>query len=170
MHLTENKILHLHGLESGINNEKKKFMEQFGEVIFPKINYKDIPDAVNYILEKYKYNKPSLISGSSFGGFVAYYYSLIENIPCLAFNPALPYRSLEQNIPDISHHRKAPLYVFIGGTDDIIKASDNINFILNNASGNKVKIVTDFATGHRIPLNVFCNTYSEFINYLNRNE
>ena len=162
---SQNRILYLHGLESNVNYNKKEWMKSYGEVHFPVMRYADMNDSINYVLEMFKVNPPTHVAGSSMGGFVAYYYSLITNIPCLVFNPALPYRSIEQKVPDISHERKAPLYVFIGGLDTVIKAQDNINFLMSRISGNDIRIQIDYSVGHRIPVKKFCSVFSSFYTY-----
>ena len=82
-------ILYLHGLMSKLSPEKRKVLEQYGEVFAPDINYPKKHIQPAEILKQYPDTEFNVIIGSSMGALNAYIIS--ENIgrPALLFNPPL---------------------------------------------------------------------------------
>ncbi len=159
---SQTKILYLHGLESRLSEVKHAVLNSYGEVLFPDIDYKATDQIIQNLHTQYRGEKIDVIIGSSFGGFVGYYLSLLLNTHCLVFNPALPYRSFPQQIPAVPQREKHLLTV-IGLQDPIIKAADNLDFLLNHHSENELsRIHVLQGLAHQIPLQVF----STEVNYL----
>ena len=158
------KILYLHGLESRLSEEKQTILKPSGEVLFPDIDYKATDRIIDDLYAQYETKKIDVIIGSSFGGFAAYYLSSMLNAHCLVFNPALPYRSFPQQIPAIPPRVKKLLTV-IGLQDPIIKAADNLHFLMDHQSENeysRIHVLQDLA--HRIPLQIFSSEVDYFFN------
>lgn len=162
------KILYLHGLDSQLSEEKNDVLKSYGKILSPSIDYKINDQIIDNLYLEYKHAGVEVVIGSSFGGFAAYYLSLLLNAHCLIFNPALPYRSFPQNIP-IVKKREKELLTIIGVQDLVIKATDNIRFLLDHQSENehsRIHVLQDLA--HQIPLTVFSREIDNFIkNQLN---
>lgn len=156
------KILYLHGLGTRLSEEKYEVLKAYGEVLFPAIDYQASDQIVNDLYSQYKEEGIDVIIGSSFGGFAAYYLSSLLNTDCLIFNPALPYRSFSQQIPE-ERQRKKKLLTVIGGQDQVIKAADNIHFLLEHQSENehsRIHVLQDLA--HQIPVPILSSEVDYF--------
>ncbi|NRS89318.1 hypothetical protein HNQ02_002244 [Flavobacterium sp. 7E] len=159
-------ILYLHGLESKLSPQKKLILEQYGTIIAPDLDYRENPNMVETLYNEYKTQNIDIIIGSSMGGFTGFYLSKLMQTKTLLFNPALPYRtSILQNIPAIEKEHGQLLQIVIGNQDDIIKASDNIAFIMKSPPLNanfRLHLISEL--GHGIPLNIFKNEVNLFFN------
>lgn len=168
------KTLYLHGLDSFLTDEKRVILENYTtNLIAPTIDYRKDPHTIQTLLEHYKSEKKSekieLVIGSSMGGLAAYYLSWFWQIPCLAFNPALPYRSIIQELPAlpaIVNNEKNPrqkyLRVILGRHDDTINPFDTLPILMNDMNENEplsIHLRNDLA--HQIPLSIF----DEELNY-----
>lgn len=152
-------ILYLHGLESKLSPQKKLILEQYGTVIAPNLNYTENPNIIETLYKDYKDQNIDFIIGSSMGGFTGFYLSKLMQIKTLLFNPALPYRtSILQNIPAIEKEHAQLVQIVIGNQDDIIKATDNIAFIMKLLplkTDLRLHLINEL--GHGIPLVIFEN-------------
>jgi predicted esterase YcpF (UPF0227 family) len=150
-------ILYLHGLDSNLSNEKKQVLEQFGTIIAPDLDYRVNPNMIETLFNEYANQNIDLIIGSSMGGFAGFYLSKLLQTPALLFNPALPYRtSVLQNIPIIKNEHKHLLQIVIGNQDDIIRAADNLDFIMKLLPlKNDFRLHLISELGHSIPVDIF---------------
>jgi len=150
-------ILYLHGLESKLNPAKRAILEQFGTVIAPDLDYHNNPDIFELLLNLIKHEKIDVVIGSSMGGFMSYYIANTINKAALLFNPALPYRSVKQNVPSLDISKATSLLHFaLGSQDDIIKANDNLKWISENRNAlTDIKINIHSKMKHQIPLDIF---------------
>lgn len=125
-------ILFLHGLESKLSKEKKEILDIHGNLFVPDMDYYSNPNIIQWLIDEYKAKKIDVVIGSSMGGFAGYY--LTKTIPCTAllFNPALPYRTTLQNIPEAISIHKKPITLVLGIKDEIIKSSDTLLFVAEN--------------------------------------
>ena len=159
-------ILYLHGLDSNLSNEKKQVLEPFGTIIAPDLDYRTNPNMIETLFNGYANQNIDLIIGSSMGGFAGFYLSKLLQTPALLFNPALPYRtSVSQNIPIIKDEHKELLQIVIGNQDDIIRAEDNLAFIMKLLPlKNDFRLHLIAELGHGIPLAVFESEVNLFFN------
>ena len=126
-------ILYLHGLESKLNPAKKAILEKFGLVIAPDLDYHNNPNIFDLLLKVNQEKEINVVIGSGMGGFMGYFIANTIKRPALLFNPALPYRPVQQNIPDFNPINSSTLlHLVLGGLDEIIKADDNLKWISEN--------------------------------------
>ena len=133
------------------------------------IDYRKDPYTIQTLLERYKNEKIELVIGSSMGGLTAYYLSWFWQIPCLAFNPALPYRSTIQELPALpvavnneKNPRKEYLRVILGRHDDTINPFDTLPILMSDMNEDEslsIHLRNDLA--HHIPFSIF----DEELNY-----
>lgn len=164
------KTLYLHGLDSFLSDEKRVILEKYtDDLIAPSIDYRKDPYTIQTLLERYKSEKIELVIGSSMGGLTAYYLSWFWQIPCLAFNPALPYRSTIQELPALpitinneKNQRKEYLRVILGRHDDTINPFDTLPILMSDMNEDEplsIHLRNDLA--HQIPVDIF----DEELNY-----
>ncbi|HEX9980906.1 MAG TPA: YqiA/YcfP family alpha/beta fold hydrolase [Flavobacterium sp.] len=149
------KILFLHGLESQLTDEKRKVLERYGEVIAPDLDYSSDSNMITTLHQKFGTENIDAIIGSSMGGFTGFYLALQLEKPALLFNPALPYRSVVQNVPEDTGEIKKPVHVVLGKLDPIIKYSDTKDFLRQHHMDDIVTVTLREDLEHRIPLYIF---------------
>ncbi len=157
--------IYLHGLNSFLNEEKRFLLQKHTEVIAPNMDYRNQPDAYQYIINLAQKEGINLIIGTSMGGFLGYYLSLGLNLPALLFNPALPHRSVPMEIPQMDKNRTNYLRVILGGQDDIINPKENLNWLTEHEKG-EMDIKWVNTLGHRIPKDVFAQELSDFYTFI----
>ena len=164
------KTLYLHGLDSFLSDEKRTILKKYtDDLIAPLLDYRADPRTIQNLLERYEDEKIELVIGSSMGGLTAYYLSWFWQIPCLAFNPALPYRSTIQELPalpitinKIKNLRKQFLRVVLGRHDEVINPFDTLPMLMRDMNEDEplsIHLRNDLA--HQIPFSVF----DEELNY-----
>lgn len=168
------KTLYLHGLDSFLSDEKRIILEKYtNNLIAPSIDYRKDPYTIQTLLERYQNQKTDekieLVIGSSMGGLTAYYLSWFWQIPCLAFNPALPYRSTIQELPALpvsvnneKNPRQKYLRVILGRHDDVINPFDTLPILMSDINEQEplsIHLRNDLA--HQIPFSIF----DEELNY-----
>lgn len=165
------KTLYLHGLDSFLSDEKRIVLEKYtNNLIAPTINYRKDPHTIQTLLEKYKDEQIELVIGSSMGGLSVYYLSWFWQVPCLAFNPALPYRSTIQELPPLptvvkgkKNPRTAFLRVVLGRHDDTINPFDTLPILMSDMGAKEplsIHLRNDLA--HQIPVPIFEEEISYF--------
>lgn len=161
-------ILYLHGLESKLSPIKRAVLENYGTVNAPDMDYKSNSEMYDFILESYKNESIDCIIGSSMGGFMSYYVALKLNVPALLFNPALPIRSLNQEVPtDLQPKENQHFSIVLGSQDETVPAVLNLKFFSENllqTVNYNLKIRPDLA--HQIPLEIFEEECSAFLKSL----
>lgn len=92
-------IYYYHGLDSFLSENKRKILEQHGNVIAIKYNYR-APGVLNELVDSFNVQNANecVVIGSSFGGHVAQMLSQSFNLPCLLFNPALAFRNIDNEM------------------------------------------------------------------------
>ncbi len=156
------KILFLHGLESKLNEEKRQILEKFGEVNAPDLNYKNDGTIIKTMNDNYGSAKVDVIIGSSMGGFTGFYLASQLKVPALLFNPALPYRTVAQEEPEIKPEFNEPVFIVLGQFDPIIKYSDTQDFLRRENHVDNIKIILRHDLEHRIPTAIFEEEVSRF--------
>lgn len=168
MKQTINDILYFHGLDSFLSEEKRNILNLFGKVTAPTFNYRD-PGVLPGITGLFNDldMKSTAVIGSSFGGSLAYIYSVKYNIPCLLFNPALATRSVDLTLEKPLDRSNSNLsYIVLGKQDDVINYKDSLTFISQHFKGPK-DIVIEEHLGHRIPIDIFEKHTTQFFEFLN---
>jgi uncharacterized protein len=161
------KILYLHGLDGSLSEEKEAILNGYGEVIAPSIDYRGNPRIIATLYAAFATQDIDVIMGSSMGGFTGYYLSLLLDKPCLAFNPALRFRSVEQGVPGVPHTRHHYLQLVIGRLDDVVFANDTFHFLeqhLPEEANVDMHLLNTLT--HRIPLPVFEREVAFFLKRL----
>ena len=158
-------ILYLHGLESKLSDVKRVVLEKFGTVIAPDMDYKSNSEMYNYLMKTYKNESIDCIIGSSMGGFMGYHIAMHLGYPALLFNPALPIRSLNQNVPkNVVPKENQRFSIVLGSQDETVPAIANLNYFSENLLPTvqfQIKIRPDLA--HQIPLEIFDEECSAFL-------
>lgn len=146
-------ILYLHGLESKLNEAKRVRLQKYGKVFAPNIDYHNIPNAIEWVLEKYADTKFGAVIGSSMGGFAGYYISNSLDLPALLFNPALNSRSTFQQVPELNPAASAFKQLVIGQRDSIVRPADTLSFLGEYLDG-KTELFLHLRSEmeHRVPL------------------
>ncbi|WP_298527902.1 YqiA/YcfP family alpha/beta fold hydrolase [uncultured Christiangramia sp.] len=147
-------ILYLHGLKSKLSKEKRKILEQYGNVYAPDINYNHQHIQPVEILKHYLDTEFNVVIGSSMGGLNAYIIS--ENIgrPALIFNPPLSNYRLT-NFKSFYLKGLACKQILLGGNDDVVDPLETMTFLGKHLTTSELNINTDPMLGHRIPVSVF---------------
>lgn len=161
----ETRIMFLHGLESKVPSEKTKWMDETFKLFAPQINYRE-KNIYNTVLNLSKKFKPSIIIGSSMGGFFSYYIAAELNIPALLFNPALPYRTDLNPIVENINISLNKLHLVLGKNDNIIKTKDTLAWINNNKNNIDDITIRILNFEHRIPIEIFTNEVDLFYKQL----
>ena len=158
-------VLYLHGLESKLSDVKRVVLEKFGTVIAPDMDYKSNSEMYNYLMKTYKNESIDCIIGSSMGGFMGYHIAMHLGCPALLFNPALPIRSLNQNVPqNVVPKENQRFSIVLGSQDETVPAIANLNYFSENLLPTvqfQIKIRPDLA--HQIPLEIFEEECSAFL-------
>ena len=155
----ELRIAFLHGLESPHISDKTEFLnKEFTFVYAPQMDYHD-PLLFEKTLKEIQENKIDLIIGSSMGGWFAYCISTHTNIPTLLFNPAFHSRSFNPVVTtgDYLVHQT----IVLGMNDDLIKATDTVDYLHENNIGNLVFFEEN---GHRTPIDIFTKYVNKVVN------
>ena len=155
-------VVYFHGLESDSTGPKHTFLKKrYGDVYAPKMDYRKNHNLFNDTYEQLKNQKIDIISGSSMGGYFAYYMGKKLGVPTILFNPALPYRgSFEPNM-DKSGRRTPQQHIILGHDDTVIIPEDTVKWLEDN------EIRTDYDIhwgnhAHRTPYNVFTKAFKDF--------
>ena len=158
-------ILYLHGLESKLSDVKRVVLEKFGTVIAPDMDYKSNSEMYNYLMKTYKNESIDCIIGSSMGGFMGYHIAMHLGCPALLFNPALPIRSLNQNVQqNVVPKENQRFSIVLGSQDETVPAVSNLKYFSENLLPTvefQIKIRPDLA--HQIPLEIFEEECSAFL-------
>jgi len=156
-------ILYIYGLDSKLSPEKKRVLENYGNVLTPTIDYYNNPNAISDILNEMKNEKIDAVIGSSMGGFAGYYISTLLDVPSLLFNPALEKRSVKQVVPELKFVKTTQKKFLLGAVDNVISPGDTLGFLAGCYNEN-----TDFlihimpGLTHNIPVDIFSREVKDF--------
>tara|TARA_R110000744_G_scaffold345133_1_gene450556 strand:+ start:161 stop:652 length:492 start_codon:yes stop_codon:yes gene_type:complete len=159
------KILYLHGLESGQGGEKVEFLAKKAFVHAPELDYTR-SDIFPFLISTVEEFKPDVIIGSSMGGYSAFVLGALYKIPVVAFNPALHSRVIEPNFPKfVKKHIPDDLHIVIGEKDTVINGKRTLEYLKDHVKDNYVKYEIHHVEtmGHRVPLDVFSDMYNKTI-------
>ena len=158
------KILYIHGLNGSLSPEKQVFLERYGNVEAPSLDYENNPDSIIWLYNRYKDAKINVIIGSSMGGFAGYHLSKLFKVPALLFNPALAHRSVAQKAPGTPENNASRIHIVLGSKDDVVDPKDTLNFLgdsLRQSQDYNIQIRHDLE--HRIPVGVFEEEITRFM-------
>jgi len=150
------KIVYLHGLESESGGPKVSFLAEKGMVYAPAIDYETLN--LDEFIETL--GMPSLIIGSSMGGYVADIIGSQLGVDVLLFNPALHSRKGKDFNEDYGS-QKYKRTIVLGTEDDIIDPETTKK--LWSVYGNHAHHDEVEGMGHRTPLDVFINMYNKHV-------
>lgn len=149
------KILYLHGLNSTLQEDRRKVLENYTlEILAPQIAYekKGIE-----LVEKmaHQYACAQAIIGSSAGGLLAYYLSAVLSVPALIFNPAMPFAQQIPKLPSTISRNKFLLAV-LGARDKVINPHESFQLLNTFENENHMlEIHWRAAMEHSFPISVF---------------
>jgi len=161
------KTVYIHGLDSEPRPEKLEIMAQAGlEVSALHIDYRTEKSAYSILKQLVTEKKAELIIGSSLGGMLGFWLSEELGLPCLLFNPAMEFHSIEMNIPKITT-QKCPLrIVVLGENDDVVDPLANKKFFTSREhTGLDQKVLMCSWLGHSIDF----QTFEEMVFFAARN-
>jgi len=145
------RVAFFHGLESKPRSEKNIFLEKtFDEVYAPEIDY-NCPNCFSQINAELQEFKPDLLIGSSMGGYFAYVFSTIYNVPTLLFNPAVIDRSID---PQVTMGTHSPEQLIILGENDKVILPNKVISWFDGLPQKNFSIYWE-PMGHRIPIKTF---------------
>jgi hypothetical protein len=124
-----------------------------------------VSEDVNMIIDKIiMNNRIDLVIGTSMGGYVGYHTSRSLNIPCLLFNPAIFYKSVEINFAPANDYKlfKNRMVIVLGKKDNIIDYNHTYqNLVLDDSiAGINFNIYSDLE--HRIDIQTFKKEVENF--------
>lgn len=157
------KIIYLHGWGGTRNDAKLKILSKFGdEVKYPVIEYNKNKNLINTVAD-WLHNPETIIIGSSFGGYIAYYASVYAGKPALLINPSFFLKDGGELRPENWNHYEKEKHFIISKKDEILDIRRTLKFLNEiKISDENVTIYEDLT--HRIPLDVFDNAFTEFRN------
>lgn len=153
------KVVFLHGLESNAISDKSKWLEKNFDAWCPAVDYTKSSSFDEIYSEIIKIN-PSLIVGSSMGGWFAYCLSTLTGIKTLLFNPAFHSRSYDPKVR--MGNTPANHIVVLGKSDELIDPTESKKWIKKNGIGNFDIRMENI--GHRSPLPILQKYMSSSIN------
>ncbi len=161
--MKKQKILYLHGLESGQGGPKVDYLATKSFVHAPEMDYTR-SDIFPFLIETVEEFKPDLIIGSSMGGYAAFILGALYRIPVLAFNPALHSRSIEPNFPQfVKQHFPEKFTIVIGEKDTVIDGDKTMDYLKDYIKDKWAVYNIEHIKkmGHRVPLDVFIDMYNK---------
>ena len=78
---------------------------------------------------------------------------------------SIEFRRINAKIKNLNKHPKS-VYFVLGKNDDIIKANDNISWIIKNKNNINEITVKLLNFGHRVPIEIFSNEINCYYNQL----
>lgn len=152
------RCLYIHGLDSSPLPQKMQILKDVGMETFAlTIDYRNEANAYT-ILERYAIdNNINFIVGSSLGGYLGFWLSEKLGIPCLLFNPALAYRSIDKTVVPLITERNCPKrMIVLGMLDTTVLPNLTIEWLSQYASGNTMeRTITCHWLSHQIDLKTF---------------
>jgi len=147
-------ILYLHGLKGKLSTDKRRVLEQYGNVYAPAINYDYEHIQPIEILKQYANIEFNVVIGSSMGALNAYIISDNIGRPALLFNPPLSkYKKIEFEAKFLKGICSKQF--ILGGIDEVVNPADTLNFLGQHLNKAELNIKIDPSLGHRISIPIF---------------
>ena len=160
------KGIYLHGYQGFVTEEKKAFLEKFGDVYAPHTDYDQNPTILFQLIEKFKNEELDFVSGTSLGGILAYHLAIKLEVPCLLLNPAVTAMGMIKDfLPEHTIGKSSSKYVnvIIGEKDDVVDPKLQLDFFNHIKSINHhIEIIKNKNLGHFVPLDVFEESFKQF--------
>jgi uncharacterized protein len=158
--------IYLHGYQGFVTDEKKEFLEEFGNVYAPFTDYETQTDIIFKLYEQFKNETIDFVSGTSLGAILGFHLAKLLNVPCLLFNPAvIAMDQIKGFIPteafEVDYHQNSLLIV--GLKDEIIDPLKQLDFF---KEFDFFTIIKEDELEHSIPLDIFVKSFNEFKNIL----
>lgn len=149
------KITYFHGRGESFDETKYKILSKFGdEVLYPDINFND----KNLISNFSQSIEPSLIVGSSMGGYIGYHVSNMLSCPALLINPSIFFKSGAEFRPNDNIRIDQRKHFIISQKDEIIDIKRTLKFLNEfNFKDDSIKIHNEL-----ISLDVFEKEFNVF--------
>lgn len=168
------KGIYLHGYKGYVTEEKQAFLNQFGDVYHPNIDYDNHPTIVHELWEKFKDQNIDFVAGTSLGGLLIYQVAKLLDVPVLLLNPAVTALEFVKDfIPKEVQHLnfKQPVRVIVGLNDDIILPQKQLDFFKEELKLNPNITIKEIKNlGHFVPIQDFVEVFEEFQQlYLTKN-
>jgi hypothetical protein len=162
------RIFYFHGWGGRFDEAKHKILSKFGdEVYYPDIDYQNQRNLINaYDNEIYGgLNKgvPTLVVGTSLGGYMGFHISNICRCPALLFNPAFFFKSGAEMRPSggsMGSDDRNKQFIF-SVKDEEIDIKRCVKFLREYKYDDSLIKLYDNLT-HQIPLDIFENEFTEF--------
>jgi hypothetical protein len=151
-------IVFLHGLESSSPSSKSQYLEETFQSYCPNMDYNDA-DLFTKILNEVEVKRPTLLIGSSMGGWFAYCISTLTGIPTLLFNPAFHSRRIDPNV--LIGNMAANHTIIFGVNDDVINPDESVLWVNKNGIGLFEYHYEEY--GHRTPIHSFKKWVSGYL-------
>ena len=144
-------ILYLHGYNSSNVNERTEWLEQFGELIHPAMDYRNFPLDYKHIESLFAGVKLDVIVGSSLGGYFGFHLGNYYQVPTILLNPALLMTNIvkpdnRQRAGEAMHH------ISLGKYDDIIPPETTKSVLKQFNSRFQI---TEYEIGHETDFDIF---------------
>ena len=170
METNQLKGIYLHGYQGYVTDEKKAFLNQFGDVYAPNIEYDNNPNVLFELYDEFKDQKLDFVSGTSLGGILVYHLALLLDLPCLLLNPAVTaMEQVKDFIPKeaFTIEPSKKILVLVGMKDSIVNPEEQIKFFDRiNSESNHVNLKIEEDLVHFVPYDVFESTFKEFREYI----
>lgn len=150
--------LYIHGLDSSPLKEKLDILKTVGMVVFAlHIDYRNQKNSYDLLLNFARKNQINFIIGSSLGGYLGFWLAEQLGLPCLLFNPALAYRSIDNVLVPPIGASYCPLRIMVlGKQDDVVLPNTTIEWLEAFPRSNTIeKIFECHWLAHGIDLSTF---------------
>lgn len=154
--------IYLHGYQGFVTDEKKSFLEEFGNVYAPFTDYELQTDIVFKLYEQFKNEPLDFVAGTSLGAILGFHLAKLLNVPCLLFNPAvIAMNQISGFIPkeafEVEYNQDSLLIV--GLKDDVIDPVKQIDFFKDFKN---FTIVKEDELEHTVPIDIFVKSFQAF--------
>jgi len=155
------RIVYFHGWNGIFDENRAKILAKFGdEVYYPNINYQIDRNLINMYYSDLSNGNPTLIVGSSLGGYLAHYVSNLMRCPSLIMNPSFFMKNGAELRSGISCMECFDKQIIISGKDNEIDVKRVLKFLKESGYDSQINLCRDL--GHHIPLDIFENIFTEF--------
>lgn len=156
-------LLYLHGLNGSLSEEKQAVLNNYFNIFAPVINYEqeDVKSIIDKIIMN---NRIDLVMGTSMGGYVGYHTARKLNVPCLLFNPAIFYKSVEIIFSPENDYKlfENLMVIVLGKKDNIIDYNLAYQNLVLDDSITRINFNIYADLEHRIDLDTFKKEVENF--------
>jgi hypothetical protein len=143
--------LYLHGLNSVNVGSRADWLQQFGKVINPLMQYRNYPENFQFLDKLIIQHHPDIIVASSMGGYFAFHLGNYYRIPTILLNPALLMTNIVK--PDNRLLASDTLHTISIGKDDDVIPPWTTRAVLQQLQANHQ--IFEYNIGHKTSFDVF---------------